>query len=100
MVQPFDEMRDADGTVRPAYRQLGEWLDSVPREVLQYRRTEAEFIFRRMGITFAVYGDPDAQERLIPFDIVPRIITRTEWAKLSRGLDQRLTAINAFQRDI
>ena len=96
----FDEMRAADGAVRPAYATLANWLENVPADVLDYRRREAEFIFRRIGITFAVYGDAAAQERLIPFDIIPRILTRREWDRLTRGLDQRVKAINAFIRDI
>ena len=96
----FDEMRAADGAVRPAYATLANWLKNVPADVLDYRRREAEFIFRRIGITFAVYGDDDAQERLIPFDIIPRILTRREWDRLTRGLEQRVKAINAFIRDI
>ena len=96
----FDEMRRPDATVRPAYESLARWLERTPGEVLDYRRREAEFIFRRMGITFAVYGDAAAQERLIPFDIVPRILTRAEWSRLERGLTQRVRALNAFLRDI
>ncbi len=86
--------------MRPAYGVLARWLESVPREVLQYRRDEAEFIFRRMGITFAVYGDAEAQERLIPFDVIPRIISAREWAILEKGLKQRVKALNLFLSDI
>jgi uncharacterized circularly permuted ATP-grasp superfamily protein len=96
----FDEMRAADGAVRPAYATLANWLETVPADVLDYRRREAEFIFRRIGITFAVYGDAAAQERLIPFDIIPRILTRREWDRLALGLEQRVKAINAFLGDI
>lgn len=96
----FDEMRAPDGSVRPSYAALARWLASTPKEVLEYRRREAEYIFRRIGITFAVYGEAEAQERLIPFDILPRILTAVEWARLARGLEQRVKAINAFIRDI
>jgi len=96
----FDEMRAADGSVRPAYAKLAEWLDCVPADVLAYRRREAEFIFRRMGITFAVYGEADATERLIPFDIIPRILTAAEWTRLAKGLEQRIKALNAYLSDI
>lgn len=95
----FDEMRAPDGSVRPAYQQLAHWLDTVPKDVLDYRRKEAEFIFRRIGITFAVYGDAASTERLIPFDIIPRILNRGEWQKLSRGLEQRVKALNAYLHD-
>jgi uncharacterized circularly permuted ATP-grasp superfamily protein len=96
----FDEMRTPNGGVRPAYASLAEWLTQVSPEVLEYRRREAEFIFRRIGITFAVYGDAEAQERLIPFDIIPRVLTAAEWAQLARGLEQRAKAINAYIRDV
>ena len=99
MTAAFDEMREA-GSVRPAYATLANWLAHVPRDVLDYRRREAEFIFRRIGITFAVYGDAAAQERLIPFDIIPRILTAAEWKRLAKGLEQRINALNAFLRDI
>ncbi|QFR32592.1 circularly permuted type 2 ATP-grasp protein [Ancylobacter sp. TS-1] len=96
----FDEMTNGDGSIRPAYAALSRWLSNVPPDVLDYRRKEAEFIFRRIGITFAVYGDSDAQERLIPFDIIPRILTGTEWRRMSRGLEQRVKALNLYLKDI
>ena len=61
-------------TVRDAYRAIRDWLDASPHALMETRRAQAELFFRRIGITFAVYGDPDAAERLIPFDIVPRIL--------------------------
>ncbi|MCK0198508.1 circularly permuted type 2 ATP-grasp protein [Ancylobacter sp. 6x-1] len=100
MTVAFDEMTNPDGSIRPAYAALSRWLKEVPPDVLDYRRKEAEFIFRRIGITFAVYGDSDAQERLIPFDIIPRILTNLEWQRLSRGLEQRVKALNLYLRDI
>ncbi|RTM00059.1 circularly permuted type 2 ATP-grasp protein [Ancylobacter rudongensis] len=96
----FDEMTNADGSIRPAYAALSRWLSNVPPDVLDYRRREAEFIFRRIGITFAVYGESDAQERLIPFDIIPRILTGGEWRRLSLGLEQRTKALNLYLKDI
>jgi uncharacterized circularly permuted ATP-grasp superfamily protein len=100
MVGAFDEMHGLDGCVRPAYAQLSNWLGTVPKDLLELRRREAELLFRRIGITFAVYGEANAQERLIPFDVLPRILARTEWDLLRRGLEQRVTAINAYLRDI
>jgi uncharacterized circularly permuted ATP-grasp superfamily protein len=100
MAVAFDEMRGQDGAVRPAYKALADWLGEVRPDVLDYRRREAELLFRRIGITFAVYGEADSQERLIPFDVLPRILSGTEWALLRRGLEQRVTAINAYIRDI
>jgi uncharacterized circularly permuted ATP-grasp superfamily protein len=100
MAVAFDEMKGADGGVRPAYGELARWLDEVPADVLDYRRREAELLFRRIGITFAVYGEADAQERLIPFDVIPRIMSGTEWRLLEKGLTQRVKALNMFLKDI
>src|SRR5256714_13907590 len=100
MVPAFDEMKGSDGTLRPAYGELSRWLAEIPPDVLEYRRKEAELLFRRIGITFAVYGEADAQERLIPFDVIPRILAAQEWDTLRRGLEQRVKAINAYLRDI
>jgi uncharacterized circularly permuted ATP-grasp superfamily protein len=96
----FDEMKGGDGTLRPAYGELSRWLAEVPPDVLDYRRREAELIFRRIGITFAVYGEAEAQERLIPFDVLPRILAAAEWDLLRRGLEQRVKAINQYIGDI
>src|SRR5215831_3014672 len=92
----FDEMRGTDGTLRPAYAELAAWLGQVPPEVLAQRRSEAEWLFRRIGITFAVYGEAEAQERLIPFDVIPRILSDAEWDLIRRGLEQRVKAINLY----
>jgi len=96
----FDEMRGSGNAVRPAYAELSHWLGKVPPDVLDFRRREAELFFRRIGITFAVYGDPEAQERLIPFDVIPRILSAAEWMVLQRGLEQRVKAINAYLKDV
>ncbi|MGA0531222.1 circularly permuted type 2 ATP-grasp protein [Hansschlegelia sp. KR7-227] len=90
----------ADGSVREAYGRLSEWLSAAPTDLLDYRVKEAELLFRRIGITFAVYGDTQAQERLIPFDIIPRIITSAEWERLAKGLTQRVDALNRFIADV
>ena len=99
-IAAFDEMRGHDGTVRPVYQGLASWFDATPREILTNRKQEAEQFFRRIGITFAVYGDSQGTERLIPFDIVPRMLDGREWALLSRGLEQRVRALNAFIADV
>jgi uncharacterized circularly permuted ATP-grasp superfamily protein len=96
----FNEMFAESGAARPGYEFLDRWLKSTPAELLSHRRTEAELLFRRIGITFAVYGNADGEERIIPFDIVPRILTKPEWQRLSRGLEQRVKALNAFLADI
>ncbi len=99
-VPAFDEMRDAGGLVRPAYDRLADWLTKTPKSVFRRKRQEAELLFRRLGITFAVYSDDAGVERLIPFDIVPRVLTAAEWARLEAGLIQRVRALNAFIHDI
>src|SRR5260370_31719760 len=93
-------MKGNDGSLRPAYGELFRWLSDVPPDVLDYRGREAEVLFRRIGITFAVYGEADAQERLIPFDVLPRILAAAEWDILRAGLEQRVKAINHYIRDI
>ena len=102
MAQPafFDEMTAAGGDVRAVYARISRWLDESPPELLAARREQAEMMFRRIGITFAVYGDKEATERLIPFDIIPRVLSRTEWNRLEKGLVQRVKALNAFLADL
>jgi uncharacterized circularly permuted ATP-grasp superfamily protein len=101
---PFDEMHGAADAVRPHYAAYARWLASQPPDVMRSRREEAEVIFRRVGITFAVYGakdeDGSGTERLIPFDLIPRIIPADEWRELRRGLVQRVTALNRFIHDV
>lgn len=97
---PFDEMRTASGEVRPHYQDFARWLDMQAPERLQNKRAEADLIFRRVGITFAVYGEESGTERLIPFDIVPRVIKASEWKILESGLRQRVQALNMFLKDI
>jgi uncharacterized circularly permuted ATP-grasp superfamily protein len=122
MTQTFDEMwgrsfgqsqmQGADGTLqqaqtqvmyeglRPPYAEFDKWLKAENPARLQRKQLEAEEIFRLTGITFNVYGRAEAAERLIPFDIIPRIIADREWQKLARGIEQRVRAINAFLHDI
>jgi uncharacterized circularly permuted ATP-grasp superfamily protein len=96
----FDEMRTPDGGIRPAYRKIAEWLEGQSRGRMAQKQEEAEAIFRRLGITFAVYGDTESNERLIPFDLIPRVITAQEWRFLERGIEQRVRALNLFLYDI
>lgn len=96
----FDEMRGSGHDVRQPYTALANWLDAQDYAHLMRKRQEAETIFRRSGITFAVYGSAEATERLIPFDIIPRIIDAGEWRRLATGLEQRVRALNAFLYDI
>jgi uncharacterized circularly permuted ATP-grasp superfamily protein len=97
----FDEMSSgAPGASRAPYAEYCHWLQHEELGRLHRKAKEAEGLFRRTGITFNVYGDTDGEERLIPFDIVPRILTAREWRQLSRGIEQRVRAINAFLLDI
>ncbi len=97
----FNEMyADARGEVRAHYREFDRWLADQPPDIVERKRVEADLVFRRVGITFAVYGSDAGTERLIPFDIIPRIIPAAEWAKLQKGLKQRVKALNLFIHDI
>ncbi|WP_205409788.1 circularly permuted type 2 ATP-grasp protein [Pseudothauera hydrothermalis] len=97
----YNEMTDEAGRVRAHYAAYASWLSEMPEERLAQKRAEADALFHRYGITFAVYGDKDAgTERLIPFDIIPRIIPADEWQMLAAGLCQRVRALNLFIRDI
>ncbi len=97
----FNEMY-ADDTAepRPHYREFHRWLDEQPPDIVARKRVEADLMFRRVGITFAVYGSDAGTERLIPFDIIPRIIPAAEWGILQKGLKQRVQALNLFIHDI
>ncbi|AWI54035.1 hypothetical protein DEH84_11815 [Aquabacterium olei] len=100
----FDEMHASRADVRDHYKVYDRWLGRQPQDLMNSRRAEAEMIFRRVGITFAVYGDKDetgdGTERLIPFDLIPRIIPAHEWREMEKGLRQRVTALNRFLEDI
>ncbi|MFX0546701.1 circularly permuted type 2 ATP-grasp protein [Roseovarius sp. S1116L3] len=95
----FSEMHAAGSPRRP-YQIYDQWFAGQNNERLAKKSREAEAFFRRTGITFNVYGATDAEERLIPFDLVPRILSGREWTKLSKGIEQRIYAINAFLHDI
>jgi uncharacterized circularly permuted ATP-grasp superfamily protein len=100
MSLPFDEMFDEHNKPRLHYRDFNEWLNRQSDSHMSLKRAEAEMIFRRIGITFAVYGDGKGTERTIPFDQIPRIIPHKEWAVLEDGLKQRVKALNMFLHDI
>jgi uncharacterized circularly permuted ATP-grasp superfamily protein len=99
VVPPFDET-GGPGVCLPHYTQIRRWLEETPPDLLARKRREAELLFRRIGITFSVYAEGGDPERLIPFDIIPRIIPVAEWRALARGLAQRVLALNAFIADI
>ena len=96
----FNEMDGSGEKPRAPYSRYCDWFAEEPPERLRRKAREAETFFRQTGITFNVYGAADADERLIPFDIVPRIISGKEWSKLTKGIEQRVRAINAFLHDI
>jgi uncharacterized circularly permuted ATP-grasp superfamily protein len=98
----FDEMFASTNTtdMRSHYQGYRHWLQDISSDTLEVKRAEADLIFRRIGITFSVGGDEGGTERLIPSDVVPRIIAAKEWAHLEKGLVQRVTAINRFLADI
>lgn len=96
----YDEMINRDGTLSQAYALYGKWLNAQPAETLEQRNKQADLLFRRMGITFAVYGEETGVERLIPFDPIPRIISNKEWEKLNAGICQRVKALNRFLEDV
>ena len=95
-----DELFLTAGVVHPHAQGLADWLSTQPPERIAQKRAEADLAFRRVGITFAVYGDDAGTERLIPFDMIPRVIAAQEWAQLERGLTQRVRALNAFLHDV
>jgi len=101
MKRIYNEMHvDERGAIRDHYREFEVWLSGQSPDSITAKRTEADLIFHRVGITFAVYGDDQGTERLIPFDIIPRIIPAEEWKRLETGLRQRVQALNLFIHDI
>ncbi len=96
----FDEMPPENSGLRNSYAAYDRWLKQQDPARLTEKMRDAERVFRKTGITFAVYGEEEAAERLIPFDIVPRIISGTEWRRLTQGIEQRVQALNAFLDDI
>jgi uncharacterized circularly permuted ATP-grasp superfamily protein len=99
-VTAFDEMLPVEAGLRSPYEGYDRWFQSQDPKRLTSKMEDAERVFRKTGITFAVYGDDEASERLIPFDIVPRIISGPEWRRLTQGIKQRVQALNAFLDDI
>jgi uncharacterized circularly permuted ATP-grasp superfamily protein len=98
-VTQFNEMYQGTG-VRPPYLRLEDWVAAMPQELRHLKQAEAEALFRRIGITFAVYGEGGDPDRLIPFDMFPRVFSAMEWAKLEKGIKQRARALNAFLVDV
>ena len=95
----FDELKVSEGHYRPAAQAVGDWLDNISMDSLNHLNEQAENIFYRKGVTFTVYSDAENIERMIPFDIIPRIIAASEWKQIEAGCKQRITALNAFLHD-
>ncbi|MBW7472075.1 circularly permuted type 2 ATP-grasp protein [Marinobacter sp. M216] len=96
----FDELFDRDNKVRPHCRMLEQWLINSDETLIAEKRREADVLFQRLGITFNVYGEDQGADRLIPFDLIPRVISASDWHKLQSGLRQRVQALNRFLFDI
>ncbi len=96
----WDEMFSPDGTPRPHYQALFELMQQLPADEIRRRKQAADLSFLHQGITFTVYGRDEGTERIFPHDLLPRIITNSEWSKIERGLEQRIVALNLFLKDI
>ena len=96
----FNEMHPEGAELRKPYAAYDSWLSKQDPHRLAEKMRDAERVFRKTGITFNVYGEEEAAERLIPFDIVPRILAGSEWRRLTQGIEQRVQALNAFLDDI
>ncbi|HEX2386476.1 MAG TPA: circularly permuted type 2 ATP-grasp protein, partial [Candidatus Binatia bacterium] len=96
----YDEMFQPDGGARPGAMLLKQKLESLVDGELLHRQQAAETALLQGGITFNVYGDGAATERIFPFDVIPRIVEAAEWERLERGLKQRVYALNLFLDDI
>ena len=95
----FNEMYQSESVIRNHYNNINDWLDQMTSKVILEKNAEAETHFRNIGITFSTNNET-TRERIIPFDLIPRIFTYTEWLRLERGVIQRAKALNAFLADI
>src|SRR5687768_7308775 len=96
----WDEMFEAPGAVRPYYAPLARQLATLSAGDVARRQRAAELSFQSRGITFAVNQGPDGVEKIMPFDLVPRLIRADEWQHIERGLEQRIRALNLFLYDV
>ncbi len=95
----WDEMKDS-AHIREQYRNVFEFLQNIPVDELNKKEELAKRLFMSQGITFTVYSSGEGIEKIFPFDIIPRIITATEWDLVERGITQRLRALNLFLKDV
>src|SRR6195952_5045579 len=98
--EAFDEMFSGRSELHPHYQPLLDHFSTLPPQEIQRRKQAADLSFLNQGITFTVYGQEEGTERIFPYDMLPRIVTAAEWAKVERGLTQRITALNLFLKDI
>ena len=96
----YDELMDADGKPRPAAVPLATRINKLPAGDLLRRQAAAETMLMQMGATFTVYGNKEGTEKILPFDLVPRIIDAPSWNHIERGLRQRIRALNLFIDDV
>ena len=96
----FDEMLDRNGNPHHHYEPLVKVLQESTSEEFVRRKQAADLSFINQGITFTVYGHEDGTEKIFPYDLLPRIITNSEWSVVEKGLIQRITALNLFLKDI
>ncbi|WP_077531766.1 circularly permuted type 2 ATP-grasp protein [Vreelandella utahensis] len=96
----YDEIFDKEHRARPHCRGLEQWLEQADEALLAEKRREADVLFRRLGVTFNVYGEDEGIDRLIPFDLIPRVLSAADWQRLQVGLRQRVNALNRFLHDI
>jgi uncharacterized circularly permuted ATP-grasp superfamily protein len=96
----FDEMFARDGVPHPSAKPLIDQLDALSKADLRRRQKAAEEVLYQSGNTFNVYGDKKGTEKILPFDIIPRLVSSKDWARLERGITQRLMALNLFIQDI
>ena len=95
----FNEILNND-KIRAPYNKVFNWAEALPKNLILKKQIQAENLFKKIGVTFSVYNNYDISERLIPFDMFPRILTSLEWMKIHKGIKQRSLAINAFLSDI
>jgi len=96
----YDEMFDSSGGVRPHYEPLFDMLRYLPADKLRHFKHEIDLMFLNQGVTFTVYGREERTERILPHDLLPRMVTHKEWTQVERGLEQRITALNLFLKDL
>ena len=97
---PYDEMFDASGVPRPHYAEMFDRLRELPADELRKRKQAGDLSFLHQGITFTVYGRAEGTEQIFPNDMLPRLLTAAEWSVIEKGLEQRITALNHFLKDV